>query len=581
MSSHHSSWHALICVRILLALALLLVMGLIVLLGPARGWLSQRMYLVTGEEDFGEQLKGTAAYLWLQLRHGEPETHPYIPMPHTGLCPYGINTFLEQEVEPAKVELAMGMIAEAGFCFIRQEFPWEDIEISAKGDFWDHKWDQSAWDKYDRIVDVAERNGLQIIARLDNPPAWSRAGGDEIGPLAPPDDYGDFGDFVYAVVNRYRGRVRYYQIWNEPNIYPEWGEQPVNANQYVELLKIAYTRAKEADPDCVILSAGLAQTTERGLRNMDDTIYLRQMYDAGAQPYFDIMAVMAYGLWTGPTDQRASLDRTNFSRPEIIRELMVQYGDGAKPIWATEIGWNALPDDFGGFPNFGRVTLEQQARYAVEAYQRAQRDWPWMGVMNYWFFKRATDLETDQTFYYFRMVEPDFTPLPAYAAIRDYANQPPTMHKGYHQEDHWALDYDGAWTTVLDPDAVLGGYAVSETAGDSVAFVFHGTALTVVAVTGPQGGTAQIQIDDRPAVLIDCASASPRHAVEIPIAARLDDGPHDVTLTIVGDGAVMIDGWIVKRPEPLSLRWIAALTALGAGLGCVACYVLWRRRRHG
>ena len=30
------------------------------------------------------------------------------------------------------------------------------------------------------------------------------------------------------LVNRYKGRIRYYQLWNEPNIYPEWGNYPIS-----------------------------------------------------------------------------------------------------------------------------------------------------------------------------------------------------------------------------------------------------------------------------------------------------------------------------------------------------------------
>jgi hypothetical protein len=70
---------------------------------------------------------------------------------------------------------------------------------------------------------------------------------------------------------------------------------------------------------------------------------------------------------------------------------------------------------------YGRVTEEQQARYAVGAYQRAQEDWPWVGVINYWFFKRASDLEQDQPWYYFRLLEPDFTPTEAWEAYKVYA----------------------------------------------------------------------------------------------------------------------------------------------------------------
>ena len=196
----------------------------------------------------------------------------------------------------------------------------------------------------------------------------------------------------------------------------------MNPEAYTELLKIGYTRAKEADPDCVIISGALAATIELGPRNLNDFIFLQRMYDAGAGDYFDILAMQGYGLWSGPYDRRMRPRVINFSRPLYIRDIMVKNGDESKPLWISEINWNAVPADFPVKP-YGYVTEEQQARYVVEAYQRAQAEWPWVGVVNFWFFKRPDDSEKDQAWYYFRMVEPDFTPLPVYDAVKEYANQ--------------------------------------------------------------------------------------------------------------------------------------------------------------
>jgi hypothetical protein len=520
---------------------------------------------VTGEEDLREQIKGFGRLIVLGLTRPALQLEPYAPISHTGVSPFGINTFLEQEVEPQKVELALQMIHDAGFRWIRQEFPWEDIEHSARGDFWDHKWNKSAWEKYDRIVDLANQYGVQIIARLGNPPAWSRADRDARGTFAPPDDFADLGNFVYTVVQRYKGKVRYYQIWNEPNIYPEWGEQPVDAAGYVRLLQIAYRRAKEADPGCVILCAGLAQTLETGPKNLNDLVYLQQMYDAGVKGCFDIMGVMAYGLWTGPGDHRTAPELTNFSRPQLIREIMVRNGDADKPLWATEVGWNAVPQDFPAFPTYGRVTLEQQTRYAVQAYQRAQQEWPWMGVLNYWFFKRATDTETGQVFYYFRMVEPDFAALPVYDGMKAYANQPPQVYPGYHQEDHWALQWEGQWETVADDQAVLGALRRSSGPGNVLRFAFVGTDLELVVGKRPRMGTLRVSIDGKAAREIVLSAGMAEHGARIPLASRLHNGPHQVEITTAGERAaeVDIDGVIVRV---ISVGWWLYALVLGVGI---------------
>jgi len=68
------------------------------------------------------------------------------------------------------------------------------------------------------------------------------------------------------------------------------------------------------------------------------------------------------------------------------------------------------------------VTLEQQARYLPLAYERIRSEWPWVGVAFAWYFKDADDHEKDRAKYYFRLLEPDFTPLPVYEAMKQYAS---------------------------------------------------------------------------------------------------------------------------------------------------------------
>jgi hypothetical protein len=557
----------------------LLIVLCLQLISAAVCWsLPQRLSLwmgsVTGEEDLWEQIKGTGAWLLLQLQP-EIETAPLTPMKHSGLSPYGINTFLEQEVEESKVEQSLALISGAGFDWIRQEFPWEDIEISAKGDFWDHRWDQSAWAKYDRIVELADQYDLDIIARLDNPPAWSRAIGNTEGwTLAPPDNLNDYGDYVYAVVRRYRGQISHYQIWNEPNIYPEWGDQPVDPEAYVELLRIAYQRAKEADPDCVVIAAGLAQTTDLGARNLSDLVYLERMYAAGAGDYFDVMGAMVYGLWTGPQDRRVSVERTNFARVQLIREIMVRNGDAAKPIWATEVGWNAVPEGFAGTAVYGRVTEEKQAEYTVQAYERAAREWPWMGVMNYWFFRRPSDSERDQSWYYFRMVEPDFVRLPVYRAMQALTAARPEVASGYHQEDHWALDYSGKWAAGESPAATLGSY-LEGSAGAELEFVFRGTGVDLVVLDAAATGDLDVYLDSQRVRRLTPGKAPVNSAPTLRVASRLRDVPHTARI-IVRSGTLDLDGIVVYRQS----NWLAIASPIAIGCLAGTGLALWLRRRN-
>jgi len=408
------------------------------------------LYDLTGEEQARGQLAGIAHWLNTAIRP-QPDLRPaaVAGSPHAfpAVSAFGVNTFLQQEAEEVKRAHSLDLTQAAGLRFIRQEFTWEDIEIHGKGDFVDRRNDPAgvdAWLKYDHIVELAEARDVEIIARLSNPPAWTRAAGDEPGEKAPPDDFNDFGDFAAAVAERYRGRIRYYQVWNEPNGNEEWGLQDVDPEAFTALLCLAYDRIKAADPDAVVLAGALTPTVANDGRHMNDLIYLERMYAAGAGACFDVMSAQGYGLWSGPTDQRLRPTVINYPHNLFLRDIMVGHGDAAKPIWISEMGWNAAPEDVR--PDFGRVTEEQQARYAVGAYRRAQEEWPWVGVNSYWFLKRPADWEIDQAWYYFRMLEPDFTPLPVYDAVAEYANAEPDLSPMPGWQYDWMRARPGLFT---------------------------------------------------------------------------------------------------------------------------------------
>ena len=338
--------------------------------------------------------------------------------------PLGVNTFLEQDVTFEARQRSVEMIREAGYGWIRQQFPWSSIEPVSKGQFIDRVIHVDTWLVYDSIVDLADANDVRVIARLDTSPPWARPGNEWM--FTPPDNLADYGDFVELVARRYKGRIRHYQIWNEPNLDIEWGRRPVDPEAYVRLLRVGYERIKQVDPDAVVLAASLSPTIEESEHALNELLYLQRMYDAGAAAYFDVMSVQAYGLRNGPDDKRLDLGDVNFSRPMLVRETMVRNGDAAKAVWASEVGWNSQPASVTAPPTFGRVSEELQARYSVRALERARSEWPWMGVMNLWFFRRPHQDEWDQPFFYFRMVDPDFTPRPVWWAVRDYAHR-----KGY------------------------------------------------------------------------------------------------------------------------------------------------------
>jgi hypothetical protein len=129
-------------------------------------------------------------------------------IPLTDLNPYGAHFFLDREVEEWKRQKTVEMARQAGLAWARQSFLWEEIEPT-HGEF--------DWAKYDSIVNLYRKNGLDIIARLDRPPSWARKNATASGASGPPDNINDYGDFIEAFARHYSGQIYYFQIWNEPN----------------------------------------------------------------------------------------------------------------------------------------------------------------------------------------------------------------------------------------------------------------------------------------------------------------------------------------------------------------------------
>jgi len=518
-------------------------------------------------------------------RSSAPEYRSARTIPNTDVNPFGANMFLHREVEEWKLRKTLEMASEAGLAWIKQQFPWEEIELVEKGEFFDERIRRSSWEKYDRIVDLCEEYGLQIIARLDRPPSWTRE--DNTYRERPPDDFQDYGDFVYAFVERYKGRIRYVQIWNEPNIFPEWGNRPVDPAGYVDLLKVAYESAKRADPNVYVLSAPLAITRgqvhpEPGKWiSMNDIQFLEEMYAAGARDYFDILSANAFGLASPPEDP-PSPDVLNFQRVLLLRDVMERNGDGDKPIWFNEFGWNASPSDF---PEdqliWGRVSEEQQAEYTVEAVEYARENWPWAGVFNIWFFRQVGNIPPDRSDYYFRMVDVDFTPRLVYYAVKEAAQayrEP--AGPGFYQESNPAIDLNGDWETLIEPEASAEALATTQDPTSAANLSFVGHNVDLIAEVGPDGGRMSVSLDGGPVdalpkngeglSYVDFFSPVRRSQHRMRLVRELDDGVHTLTMrplersNLASEGrSIRIDAFEVTRGEhAYTTHGIAALLGL-------------------
>ena len=488
-------------------------------------------------------------------------------IPWTEVNPIGVNTFLSREVEPWKRERTLGMAEEAGVGWIKQHFPWREIETGPDS-YWDANFQQDAWAKYDAIVDSAERHGLRVIARIDLAPQWARPAGSTH--TAPPSNYDDFAGFIADFVTRYQGRVQFIQVWNEPNLAAEWGGS-IDPDGYAELLRVAAAAARRVDPNVVILSAPLAMTTENSERAMDDLSYWRALYDAGASSSFDIMSANAYGL-SQPYDANPDPETLNVRRVELLRDIAVEHGDGHKPIWLNEYGWNASPEDFPAAELiWSRVNENQQAEWTAGGIDYLTSRHEWFGVANTWYFRQVGDIGAESSDYYFRAVDVEFTPRPLYRALHDLGDSLRYAPPGVHNDLAASIRPVGTWSIIRSPNAIQGEYISGATgtvltigveANRVVALLAEGQPATAVVVTEEGGSSHEVAIEDGQR--------------EVTLATwPVDQAPRkrSISLEVTGPEALLLDG--IEAREHRSHRTLIASGALL--VVTLACFAVIRR----
>ena len=325
---------------------------------------------------------------------------------------YGLSGFLMGHAETTPRDLKR--ITDLQFGWVKLLFPWRQIEGAGKGRF--------DWAEADRVVRAVRAAGLRIIARLDFQRGWARRDGAHNGP---PDDYRDYADYVGAFMTRYKqgsgiGTVDAVEVWNEPNLDREWGGAaigPAGAADYVRLLQGAYRAAKQADPGVTVISAGLSPTgIEDGSAQPDDA-YLRWMYQAGAKPYFDVLAAQANVqcpcVEAAPgTVEAFKHPSFYFRRVEQLREIMVANGDADKQVWLMEFGWTT--DRVHPAYAWYATTEQQKADLILQAFQFAREQWaPWIGVMTLWTIADPAWGPQDEQVWW-SVTNPDGSTRPAY-----------------------------------------------------------------------------------------------------------------------------------------------------------------------
>jgi hypothetical protein len=241
--------------------------------------------------------------------------------------PFGMGVYLGR-YDLKRMEEIARKARDAGAKWSREGFSWSRIEPQPG---------QFHWEYFDGLLDCAQRNGISVYGLVSGWAPWSKA--------YTPEGVEEYAAFLRQLVGHYKGRIKQWEIWNEPNIFFWQGPKEL----YAELLKRSYAVVKEVDPTAQVLGISTA-----GI----DSKFIARMLNLGAP--FDVLTIHPYRK---QFDDRGFIDDLK----KVSEQVKLADG-GTRPVWLTEMGWAThVPHHVLG-QDFEPVTQRVQAELLARCY---------------------------------------------------------------------------------------------------------------------------------------------------------------------------------------------------------------------
>lgn len=250
----------------------------------------------------------------------------------------------------AKRARQLELLTAAGVHVIRLDFTWSEIE-PAKGVF-----DASGLDP---AVDGARAAGLEVLGIIAYGTPWASSL-TEKDDKYPPDDPADYASYARALAKHFAGRVRRWELWNEPNGGWRFFRPKLNgdAAKYASMLSAAAAAIRDECADCQVLSAGLffhSQVVNGALEFTQDLVSAAP----GALADVDAFGIHPYPRYppaVAPEDDAAP-ERSMAGMLADLDAVLDEHRVARLPYALTELGW----------PSFGTVDEPSQARFVARA----------------------------------------------------------------------------------------------------------------------------------------------------------------------------------------------------------------------
>jgi len=291
--------------------------------------------------------------------------------------PYGIN------VHTASNEV-LARVKNAGINWVRIDALWPDIE---------YRNDRYSWKEMDRVINYCDQNGLSMVVILSDTPAWAN---NNKGRNYPATNVNEWRSFIRTVVKRYKNKVGFWSIWNEPNNRTFFAKsKDVFMNQIflpaAKVIRANHGAGKIVGPDC-------AHLTTPG---QEWYFWMKYILERG-RSYIDIVSHHIYKNEGPQYIYRTINEGVNYL--PSIREIIAESKNEGKAFWITETGWHT--DDF---------TEETQADNYLEMLQRRYNE----GYPQKIFFYEIIDLSNAPPW---GILRANLNPKQAYDIYRQYIN---------------------------------------------------------------------------------------------------------------------------------------------------------------
>jgi hypothetical protein len=286
---------------------------------------------------------------------------------------------------------ALGLIRDAGIGFLRDDIRWSQVEQTRNV--------YAMSGESDRIVNEALRNGIQPLLILCYGNQFYDNG---LYPVSPEAVEG-FARFAEFAVRHFKGRVRYYEVWNEWNVGTGVSDNIFYGAPapYVALLKTVYPRLKQIDPGITVIGGVISGN---GTRDG----WMEAACRLGLLDHLDALSYHPY-CYGAPGAERVP-DIGLMKRIRQNAGIMRRYQKRDTPVFLTELGWPTHLAQNGSSP-------QDEARFLARSFLLA-RTAPF--IKGLWWYDFSDDgLDRTDPEENYGIVAHDLTPKPAYAAMRD------------------------------------------------------------------------------------------------------------------------------------------------------------------